>query len=51
MVFLFGGDARVLLSALEVNPQMKITLQDSVGNSNSVYTSVFLAAFSFHFAI
>jgi hypothetical protein len=31
VVFLFSDDAKTLLTAIEANPKMKVTLQDSVG--------------------
>ncbi len=34
VVFLFSGDAKILLSALEADPKLKVTLQNSVGKSS-----------------
>ncbi len=45
MVFLFSADAKLLLSALEANPTLKVTLQDSVGKISFSSICLFLSFF------
>ena len=39
VVFLFTADAKLLLAALEADPQLRVTLQDSVGKMIIFFTS------------
>ena len=46
VVFLFSGDAKILLSALEVDPKLKVTLQNSVGKLDSSFNLILKFALS-----